>query len=71
MIPLKQEKKLKGKISWLLYIINPAGMSKRSADNYSFLYNDTTGTSNLYDYEDNGTVVTWWDSIKNLLKEAA
>lgn len=50
---------------------NLVAIAQRSADNYSFLYNDTTGTSNLYDYEDNGTVVTWWDSIKNLLKEAA
>lgn len=47
-------------------------IAERSADGYSYLYNDTTGTSNLYDYEDeNGNVVTWWDSIKALLKEEA
>lgn len=34
MIPLTQEKSLKGKISWLLYMIDPARMSKRNADNY-------------------------------------
>ena len=34
MIPLSQEKSLKGKISWLLYMIDPARMSKRNADNY-------------------------------------
>ncbi|RIA75866.1 hypothetical protein EI71_01039 [Anaeroplasma bactoclasticum] len=47
-------------------------IAERSADGYSYLYNDTTGTSNLYDYEDeHGNVVTWWDSIKALLKEEA
>ena len=50
---------------------NLVAIAQRSADSYSFLYNDTTGTSDLYDYEDNGVVVTWWDSIKNLLKEEA
>jgi hypothetical protein len=47
-------------------------IAERSADGYSYLYYDTTGTSNLYDYEDeHGNVVTWWDSIKALLKEEA
>jgi hypothetical protein len=47
-------------------------IAQTSADNYSYLYNDTTGTSNLYDYKDeNGNLVTWWDSIKTILKEEA
>ena len=47
-------------------------MDERVADDYIDLYNDTTKTSQIYDYEDeNGNVVTWWDSIKNLLKEEA
>lgn len=47
-------------------------MDERVSDDYIDLYNDTTKTSQIYDYEDeNGNVVTWWDSIKNLLKEEA
>lgn len=51
---------------------NLVAIQQRSADNYSYLYEDTTGTSDLYDYVDeNGNKVNWWDSIKNLLKEEA
>lgn len=47
-------------------------MYQRIADNYIDIYKDTTGTSQVFNYEDStGNVVTWWDSIKNLLKEEA
>lgn len=47
-------------------------MYQRVADDYIDLYEDTTKTSQIFNYEDTpGHVVTWWDSIKNLLKEEA
>ena len=46
-------------------------MYRRSADEYIDIYNDTTKTSQIFDYEENGNTITWWDSIQNLLKEEA
>ncbi|MCR5232100.1 MAG: hypothetical protein K6B64_05580 [Acholeplasmatales bacterium] len=46
-------------------------MYQRIADDYIETYNDTTKTSEIFNYEEAGQTVTWWDAIKNLLKEAA
>ena len=46
-------------------------MYQRKADEYINIYNDTTKTSQIFNYEENGNTITWWDSIQNLLKEEA
>ena len=34
-------------------------INQKNADNYNYIYNDTTGTSNPFD--------TWWDEISQIV----